>query len=499
MIHGIKQIFRKFSGWLYISIIVGGFILYFFLQGCAKLIRGGKPNFVIIFTDDQGYGDVGCYGAEGFKTPNLDSMASEGIIFTDFYAAPACTPSRAALLTGCYAQRVGLPMVVRPPGPPMVGEEWKLGLNPEEETIAELLKQEGYSTGIIGKWHLGHHAEFLPTNQGFDYYFGIPYSNDMNPQNREKYPPLPILESWMTDSMFILDTFELNPEMSKLTTLYTERAINFIEDNRNQPFFLYLAHTMPHIPIGVSEKFKEKSEQGLYGDVMMEIDWSVGQVLTKLKKLNLEKKTLVIFTSDNGPWLVFGNHGGSTGPLRGSKGTTFEGGVRVPCIMKWPGRIPAGKVCNQMATTMDFLPTFVKLAGANLPEKTIDGKDIWPLISAKPGSKSPYDAFFYYSVWGLEAVRSGKWKLHVPHDYRYPEEIGRGGKMGKYTHKHINTSLYNLENDIGEQNDVSKENPEVVDSLLKLIEEMRRNLGDSYTNMEGNNRRLPGKITPESE
>jgi arylsulfatase A-like enzyme len=312
------------------------------MSGCAGVagrIFGktfvDKPNFIIIFCDDAGYADVGCFGAKGFETPNLDRMAAEGVRFTDFYvAAASCTPSRAALMTGCYPQRVSLPHVL--------GPKAKIGVNSEEQTIAELLKSRGYATACYGKWHLGHHPEFLPKRHGFDDYFGLPYSNDMWPHHPERpggYPDLPLVEGERV--------IEYNPDQTKLTTWYTERAVKFIEANSDRPFFLYVPHSMPHVPLYVSDKFKGKSKQGLYGDVIMEIDWSVGQILSTLKRFGIDEQTLVIFSSDNGPWLSYGDHAGSARPLREGKGTTFDGGQREPCIMRWPGRIPVGTVCEE--------------------------------------------------------------------------------------------------------------------------------------------------------
>ena len=432
------------------------------LPGCLgnaeRVVRtnsGDKPNFIIIFTDDQGYADVGCYGAEGFETPNLDRMAAEGIKFTDFYAAaPICSPSRAALLTGCYPQRVSIPRVLFPRD--------NIGLNPEEVTIADILKTCGYATACLGKWHLGHLPQFLPTRQGFDYYFGLPYSNDMK--------PLPLIEGE--------ETIDAKPDQSQLTRRYTEKAVEFIKKNSKQPFFLYLPHTMPHVPLYVSEQFKGKSKRGLYGDVIMEIDWSVGRVLDTLKELGIDEKTLVIFTSDNGPWLSMGENGGSAKPLRDGKLTTYEGGLRVPCIVRQPGTIPAGTVCSEMASTMDFLPTLVALAGAKPPEdRIIDGKNIWILLT-NPKAKTPHKTFFYYFEGQLEAVRSGKWKLILPHKHR---------------DRFVPTALYNLQEDIGEQNDISSENPDVVKYLSGLADKMRQELGDTVVPTGGRSIRPAGK------
>ena len=425
------------------------------VPGCAKPTTR-KPNFVIIFTDDQGYADVGCFGAEGFETPHLDRMAAEGAKFTDFYsAAPVCTPARAALLTGCYSMRVSIPRVLFPRD--------NIGLNPDEITIADVLKTRGYATCCIGKWHLGHLPEFLPTRQGFDYYFGLPYSNDMS--------PLPLIEGE--------ETIELKPDQSQLTRRYTEKAVEFIKKNKDRPFFLYLPHTMPHVPLYVSDKFKGKSKQGLYGDVIMEIDWSVGEILETIKQLGIDEKTLVIFTSDNGPWLSKGKHGGSSKPLRDGKFATYEGGMREPCIMRWPGKIPAGAVCSEIATTMDFLPTFAKLAGAKVPtDRIIDGKDISALMT-DPKAKTPYKALFYYFETQLGAVRSGQWKLILKRK--------RGKKM-------IPAALYNLEQDIGEQNDVSAQHPAIVQRLAALADKIREDIGDSVTGVTGKNVRPHGRV-----
>ncbi|MFH2001275.1 MAG: sulfatase, partial [Planctomycetota bacterium] len=316
---------------------------------------GIHPNIVLVFTDDLGYGDVGVYGAKGFKTPHLDRLASEGMRFTDFYASQAvCSASRASLLTGCYAERVSIQ------GALSTGAQ--VGLNPEETTMAEMLKKQGYATGIFGKWHLGHHKEFLPLQHGFDEYLGLPYSNDMWPVDydgcpvgdghKAHYPPLPLIEG--NDRVAIIATLE---DQATLTSRYTEGALGFIEKHRAQPFFLYLAHSMPHVPLGVSTPFRGSSEQGMFGDVIQEIDDSVGRIMAALEQWELRDNTLVIFTSDNGPWLNFGNHAGSTGLLREGKGTAFEGGPRVPAIMRWPGRIPAGSTCEKMASTLDLLPT----------------------------------------------------------------------------------------------------------------------------------------------
>ena len=449
--------------------------------GSAQALK--KPNFVIIFCDDVGYADIGVFGAKGYETPNLDRMAADGVKFTDFYAAASvCTPSRAALMTGCYPQRVGLPNVL--------GPDAKIGISDQEQTIAETLKPLGYATACYGKWHLGHHPQFLPTRHGFDDYFGLPYSNDMWPKHptNKSFPDLPLIEGERV--------IEYNPDQTQLTTWYTERSVRFIEKNKDRPFFLYVPHSMAHVPLFVSDKFKGKSERGLYGDVMMEIDWSVGQILSTLKRLDIDEKTFVIFCSDNGPWLSYGDHAGLATPLREGKGTSFDGGHREPTVMRWPGRIPPGTVCNEPATTMDILPTVAKLTGAKLPAHRIDGKDIWPLMSGVPGAKSPHEAFFYYRSFALEAVRSGKWKLHLPHSYRTlaGRPGGTGGRPAEYEQGKIGPALFDLENDIGEQHDVSARHPAVVERLMALVDQMRQDLGDSTEKMTGQNRRPPGRI-----
>jgi arylsulfatase A len=476
-----------------------GFVLrnYVTLLSYAEVIRrvhkGDKPrppakkrlpNFVIIFTDDQGYGDVGCYGAKGFATPNLDRMAREGVRFTDFYVAqPVCSASRAALLTGCYPNRVGILGAL--------GPKDKHGISDREKTIADALKARGYATACFGKWHLGHHPKFLPTRHGFDRYFGLPYSNDMwptHPDRKSKFPPLPLIEGEKTVAT--------NPDQRKLTTWYTEHAVSFIEKHKDRPFFLYVAHSMPHVPLHVSDTFKGKSKKGLYGDVIMEIDWSVGQVLGALKKNGLDEHTLVMFTCDNGPWLAYGEHAGSAGPLREGKMTTWEGGVREPFIARWPGHIPAGTVCHEPAMTIDLLPTLAHLAGAPLPKNKIDGLDIWPLLSGKPGAKCPHEAFYFYWNNELQAVRAGRWKLHFAHAYSTlaGKPGGKGGKPARTVRAKTGLALYDLEKDPGETTNLAARHPEVVERLKKLADRARKDLGDSATKTKGAGVRKPGRI-----
>lgn len=443
-----------------------------------------RPNIVLIFTDDQGYQDVGCFGSPDIETPNLDQMAAEGRKFTDFCVAQSvCSASRAALLTGCYPNRIGIRGAL--------SHRSNFGINSEETTIAEVLKTRGYSTAIYGKWHLGHHHPFLPMQHGFDDYFGLPYSNDMwpfHPTSGKHYPPLPLIDG--------NKAIEHNPDQSKLTTQYTERAVAFIEKNKEQPFFLYLAHSMPHVPLFVSDKFKGKSKRGLYGDVISEIDWSVGQVLETLKKNSLDEKTLVIFTSDNGPWLSYGNHGGSALPLREGKGTAWEGGMREPCIMRWPGRIPAGTVCDEFAATIDVLPTIAQIVKAPIQQKRIiDGKDISPLVFGKTDVTTPHEFYFYYWINELHAIRSGRWKLHFPHPYRSLKSLpGRDGMPGPYVQKKTGYELYDLETDAIESSNVANLFPEVVERLKKLAKIAHQDLGDSLTKQPGENRREPGRL-----
>lgn len=434
-----------------------------------------KPNIVLIFTDDQGYGDLGVHGAEGYATPHIDQMAAEGIRFTDFYvSSPACTPSRASLMTGCYPTRIGLPNVL--------SHRNDIGLNADELTLAEVLQDQGYATACFGKWHLGFQQEFLPLQHGFDVFYGIPYSNDMWPNHptNKSYPDLPLIEG--------NEIVEYNPEQTQFTRNFTERAIEFIDSHTDQPFFVYLPHPMPHVPLFASEAFAGRTEQGAYGDVITEIDWSVGQILDTLREKKLDKNTLVIFTSDNGPWLNYGNHAGSAGPFREGKGTTFEGGVRVPFVAWWPGTIPAGRVSREVAATIDILPTLAQLVGAALPgDRVIDGHNIWPLLQGAEDAVSPHDAYFFHNSDELQAVRVGKWKLHREHTYRTIPEPGKDGLPGPQEHPVLPISLFDLAADPGETTNRAEERPEIVARLLALM--------DAFEAERKANSRAPGQVS----
>ncbi len=440
-----------------------------------------RPNVIYIMADDQGYGDLGVQGHPYIRTPNIDRMAAEGARFTDFYAQPFCGPSRAALMTGTYPARNSLAFNHIPRA--------RTGIHPNEITIAEILKTRGYRTALVGKWHLGDAPEFLPTRNGFDSYFGLPYSNDMwpyhpkveeRPEEDERmrasrkragytgfdgqgqiypldwFPPLPLMRGE--------EVIELNPKQELLTRSYTDEVIKIIKESRDRPFFIYLAHAMPHVPLFRSRPMEDQSMRGRYGDVIEEIDQQVGRILKTLKDLDLDEKTLVVYTSDNGPWVQYGFDAGSAGPLSGSKGTNQEGGVRVPFIARFPGQIPAGLVTSEIAANIDILPTLAKLASAAPPsDRTIDGRDIWPLMT-QPGAASPRDDFYYYAGGmrylaaegppkndpRLEAVRSGKWKLYV--------NTLDGGKV-------VAKELYNLYEDVAERLDYSAKEPDVADRL----------------------------------
>ena len=426
------------------------------------------PNIIIIMTDDQGYADTGKFGATGFKTPHLDRMADEGLRFTNWYVPQAvCGASRAGLLTGCYPNRINM---LGAPGP-----KSRTGIADGEVLISEMLKGCGYATALFGKWHLGHHEKFLPLQHGFDEYFGLPYSNDMWPHHPgirhlpmekrlQRWPHLPMIEGNRIINKEVTPADQVN-----LTTSYTDKAVDFISRNRTKPFFLYVAHSMPHVPLFVSDKFKGKSKQGLYGDVIMEIDWSVGQILSALRKHKIDRNTLVLFTSDNGPWLSYGNHAGSAGPLREGKGTTWEGGQRVPCIVRWPDRVKAGSVCQTPAMHIDVFPTIKAIVKGKGPAHTVDGRDISALLTNPATAKSPHEAYFFYRGDQLEAVRSGNWSLHLSHSYRsLKAEPGRDGIPGPYLQKRTPLALFDLNEDIGQKKNLATAHPGVTTRLQTM-------------------------------
>jgi arylsulfatase len=454
------------------------------------------PNVVIILLDDLGYADMGCFGAEKIKTPNMDRMASEGMKFTSFYVAQAvCSASRAALMTGCYANRVGMQGALN--------HTSKEGIHPDEWLLPEMCKARGYVTAAFGKWHLGTDLLFNPLHNGFDEFLGIPYSNDnskYHPSLAQEMPPLPFYDG--------LKVIETDPDQSQFTRRFTERATSFIERHKDQPFFLYVPHVMPHVPIFASPAFRGQSSAGLYGDVVQELDASVGQILDTLKRFGIDQNTLVILFSDNGPFLSYGNHAGSAKPLREGKLTTFDGGVRSPFIARWPGHIPAAQVCDEPVMEIDLLPTIAGLIGGKLSERKIDGKDMLDLLKEKPGAKSPHEALAFYGGDELQAIRSGPWKLHFPHPYitvdgepghdgkpaRFgqmkPKSITQSGIAGiasrhGYRVENISLSLFNLKDDPGETHDVAKENPEIVERLKKLAEPTRKELGDALQQIKG--------------
>ncbi len=461
-----------------------------------KSTNDNPPNFIIVFIDDMGYGDIGTQGATGWTTPNLDKMAAEGMRFTNFYAAqPVCSASRAGLMTGCYPNRIGFSGALFPND--------KVGINPNETTIAEMLKEKGYATGIFGKWHLGRPDKFLPLQNGFDEYVGIPYSNDMWPlddvgnplpegHGRSNNPDLPVMKD--NDVMFTITDLK---GQDTLTTLYTENAVDFINRNADKPFFLYVPHSMAHVPLGVSDKFRGNSEQGKYGDVIMEIDWSVGQIEKALQDNGIADNTVIIFSTDNGPWLNYGNHAGSAGGLREGKTTSWEGGQRVPFIVKWPGHIPAGTICNKLGCAVDILPSFAEIAGAELPELKIDGTSIVELWKGNNEANPRETILFYYGKNNLNGVRRGNWKLVLPHTWSsYNTQPGHDGYGGRRIRMTVEKpELYNMMRDPGEQYNVIEYYPEKAAELMEIVEKARAELGDLNVGLEkGSENREIGKI-----
>ncbi len=452
---------------------VGAFSLPGLIQAAHANATTRKPNFIVIFCDDLGYGDIGCFGSKLHRTPHIDQMAAEGLKFTSFYVTSGvCSPSRSSLMTGCYPRRVNMHQdhknlcVLFPVG--------KKGLHPNEKTIAEVLKPQGYATACIGKWHLGDQKEFLPTRQGFDYYYGIPYSNDMGERKGANWPILPLLKNEKI--------IEAPVDQTTITKRYTQEAVKFIREKKDQPFFLYLPHTMPHNPVHSSEAFRGKSKNKGFGDCVEEIDWSTGQIFSALKEHGIDNNTMVIFTSDNGAAQQWG---GSNGPLRDWKGATWEGGMRVPCVVRWPGAVPAGAVSNEMCSTIDLLPTFAELAGAQTPrDRAIDGESITTLLQNPVEAKTPHGAYYFYLKDQLQAVRSGPWKLHLPLENKRP---CWGDPIGK-----VEAQLFDVERDIGETKNVAEKYPAVVSKLMKLAGQARADLGDE--NKAGKRQRKAGWV-----
>ncbi|MEK0437183.1 MAG: Arylsulfatase [Verrucomicrobiota bacterium] len=474
------------------------------LLACVACLGADRPpNVVLILVDDLGYGDLGCFGAKDIRTPQLDRLAAQGTRFTDFYVAQAvCTASRAALLTGCYPNRVGMQGALN--------HTSRFGLNPSEWTLPKMLKDRGYATACFGKWHLGTAPELSAPRQGFDEFFGLPYSNDnskYHPTLAAEMPPLPLLDGEKVA--------ELDPDQSAFTARFTAKGLDFIERHKDRPFFLYLPHVMPHVPIFASAKFKGRSARGVYGDVVEELDDAIGTILAKLRDTGLEKDTLVLFFSDNGAWMSYGEHAGSNGPLREGKLTCFEGGVRSPLLVRWPGKVPAGRVSGTPFMSIDLLPTLVEAVGGKSPTLRIDGRSALPLLRGIDDTPT-HEALFFYAGEELHAVRAGRWKLHFDHPYLSNRGLpGRGGKpSGHGTYEplpiadssmdaiasrhgqkvsHQPQALFDLTTDPGETRDLSAQHPEIVRRLAALAEPVRADLGDKLTGVAGGGRRPAGQ------
>ncbi|SKA92712.1 arylsulfatase [Prosthecobacter debontii] len=463
-----------------------------------------KPNIILIVADDLGYSDLGCYGSTTIRTPNLDKMAAEGTRFTSFLVAQAvCTASRAALMTGCYPNRVGLQGALN--------HTSLEGINPDEQLMPEILKKQGYATAIYGKWHLGTADLFHPMKNGFDEFWGIPYSNDnskYHPSLASEMPPLPLYENEKV--------IETDPDQSLFTRRITEKSVSFIRRHKAQPFFLYVPHIMPHVPIFAADRFRGKSPHGLYADVVEELDWSAGMIVAAVEQAGLSENTLIIFMSDNGPFLSYGNHAGNAAPRREGKLTSYDGGVGVPFIARWPGKVPTGKVNDELFTAMDLLPTFISWIGAEKPTAKIDGRDVSGILHGAEGAKSPHEAIAIYAGSELQAIRSGEWKLHFDHPYITPHEPrGKDGKPANWenmkpvaiTQSGIEgiasrhgyrvaqqaLALYNVKDDVGETTDVSAKHPDIVERLKKLAEPFRVQLGDGLTQTQASEARPRGK------
>ncbi|HZE99362.1 MAG TPA: sulfatase [Planctomycetota bacterium] len=485
-------------------LVLVGVLLLASCAGEPRRPSPGPPNIVILLTDDQGYADLGCFGAKDIRTPNLDRMAREGMRFTDFYVAQAvCTASRAALMTGCYPNRVGLQGALN--------HQSAIGISDDEVLLPQLCKSRGYATAAFGKWHLGCQPKFLPTRHGFDEFFGIPYSNDNGPLHptMKGLPSLPLYEGEAV--------IDHDPDQRAFTRWITEHATSFIRRNRERPFFLYVPHIMPHVPIHASDAFRGKSARGLYGDVIEELDWSVGEILAALASNGVDDRTMVFYFSDNGPFLSYGTHAGRAEPLREGKLTAWDGGMRSPCLLRWPGRTPPGAVCPEPVMSLDLLPTFAGLIGVTPPKNAIDGLDILPILEGRPGAASPHEALYFYAGEELQAVRSGDWKLHFAHEYLTPAGPPRSdGKPANFEHmkpegmdvsgirgiasrhgyrvEKTAAALYDVRRDPGETKDVSAEHPDLVRRLEALAEKARAVLGDALTGRKGSGVRPPGRL-----
>jgi arylsulfatase A-like enzyme len=465
------------------------FIVFLLLSSSVFAQTKTHPNVVVILFDDMGYGDIEPYGMTGIPTPNFNKLAKESTRFTHFNAAqPICSPSRAALLTGCYPNRLGISGAILPNS--------SMALDLKEETIAAILKQVGYKTGMIGKWHLGNKAPHLPIHYGFDQFYGIPYSHDIWPRDLDGKlitDPKNAKSSWpellLLNGDQAIDTIKTTAQQSLLTQTFTAKAVSFIKENKAKPFFLYLAQPMPHVPLAASPKFKGKSEMGAFGDVIMELDWSIGEITKALKEAKIDENTIVIVTSDNGPWLIYGNHAGSNGGFKEGKMNSSEGGTRVPLLVRWPGRVEAGGVNSALMTNMDLLPTIAAATGAKLPKNKIDGLNFLPSLLAPEKNKSPREVFYYYyGKNSLEAIRYKNWKLILPHvGNTFVALHGKDGDANKSEKITFPEALFDLAHDPGERYDVKSQYPEIVAHILALAEEARNDLGDDLTKRTGKN------------